>query len=61
MSNPKTIPSSAPKPEVQHGWVRKCDLDAANELRRPRARMSHWSHNSHIRPQRVLKLPLEMQ
>ncbi len=28
MSNPKTKPSSAPRPEPRNGWVRKCDLDA---------------------------------
>jgi uncharacterized protein len=27
MSNPKTVPSAKPKPEVRNGWVRKCDLD----------------------------------
>lgn len=28
MSNPKTAASSAPEPEVRHGWVRKNELDA---------------------------------
>ena len=28
MSNPKTVPSSCPKPEAHNGWLRKCDLDA---------------------------------
>ena len=27
MSNEKTVPSAAPKPEASNGWIRKCDLD----------------------------------